>query len=213
MRARFEVAIFAGIALSALAASAQTLPAATTQAASPTSANATLTEHLRDGRIDVTDLAFPSINVRWGRAVGIVDAPPEKVWAIATDYSKYSEFLPHFKASRVLSRRGNQALIYLEALAVRETVTLWSQMRVSEHADPAGTQTIDCNMTSGNVDHMAARWEITPTSDGRRSILAFQFLVDPSIPFPSSIITEQNRQSASKTVEAMRRRVTEIPSP
>lgn len=186
---------------------ALTLASATTSVGAQDAAQL---ERVRSGTIEVSDVEQPGASVRWGRATGIVEASPDSVWSVVTDYARYAEFLPHFRASRVLSRRGNAALVYLEAAAIRGTVTIWSQMRIRELAPRGTTRIIEATMMQGNVERMAARWELTPVDGGASSMVTFQFLVDPDLPFPSSIVSDQNRSSARRTVEALRRRVTTL---
>jgi len=183
--------------------SAAAAPAATTAAAASSIAR------LRDGRIDVTAIAERGTSTRWGRAVGVVDAPVETVMGIVHDYSRYAEFLPHFRVSRVLARRGTNAIVYMQASVIRNTTTIWAQMRVYARRSAGTTQIVEGRMLQGNVVRMAARWEVTPIDGGARSLVSFQFIVEPRLPFPASVFTDQNRIAARRTIEALQRRVNE----
>lgn len=148
-------------------------------------------------------------SVEWGEAVGVVDAPPETVMRIVTDYARYEEFLPHFRRSRVLSRRGHNALVYMQASVARDTVNLWAQMRIYARRPRGETRIIEGRMTEGNMDTFAARWEVTPLDDGRRSLVSFRIIVDPGLPLPSSLFTSENVKAARRTISALRERVGE----
>jgi ribosome-associated toxin RatA of RatAB toxin-antitoxin module len=153
------------------------------------------------GSVDADD------GVGFGRAVGVVDAPFDRVLATVRNYASYSEFLPHFRESRVLSRRGDDAMVYLEASVVRNTVTLWANMRIRSLPNQGEAHVIEGRMTQGNMEQFTARWEVSPLDDGRRALVSFQILVDPDLPMPSSIFTRENVKSARRTIEALRRRV------
>jgi len=148
-------------------------------------------------------------SVDYGEALAVVDASPDTVMRIVTDYARYQEFVPHFEQSRELSRRGNNALVYMQALAVRETVTLWCQMRIYQRRPRGDTRIIEGRMTEGNMEQFVARWEVTPVDDGARSLVRFRILVHPDLPFPSSVFTGQNRNAARRTLDALRDRATE----
>lgn len=206
---------FAAVALSATAAcpAAAQQPASTAvSAAAPRAAAAhgpAITASLRRGEIDIVSLPDPHTGVQLARATVIVDAPAEVAMRIVTDYAHYSDFLPNFRASRVLSRRGNNAIVYLEARAVHNTTTIWAQLRIFQRRPAGQTQIIEGRMMQGNVARMDARWEVTPIDDGARSLVTFQFLIDPDLPFPDSIVSQENRRVTSRAVDALRRRATE----
>ena len=198
--------LFASALLAPAAVAAQT----TAAAESPTHAAARLADH----RVELREVPYAGTSVRWGRATGLVDAPSELVLRIVQDYAKYAEFLPNFRASRVLSHRGAQAVVYLEASVLHNTATLWTQMRIRPrapviNADGTTTQIVEATMISGNVDRMAARWELTSVDQGARTLVSFQFLVEPDLPFPASVMTGQNVAAARRTIGRLRARVNE----
>ncbi|MFW5876694.1 MAG: SRPBCC family protein [Myxococcota bacterium] len=145
-------------------------------------------------------------DVSWGTALGVVEAPVEAVTRIAADYSNYSEFVPHFKKSRVLSRRGNDALVYMEAGVLKDTVTLWAQVRISARTR-GERRIIESRMLKGNMDTFRARWELIPVAGNTRTLVKFHLLVDPDLPLPDSVLSRENEKSAGKTLRAMRDRV------
>lgn len=167
-----------------------------------------IADRLRDGTIAVNDVAFQGTDVRWGRATALIEASPDVVMRIVTDYARYAEFLPHFHVSRVLSQRGTSALVYFEAVVIHNTTTLWSQMRIRPRPDAGTTHVIEANMDRGNVDRMAARWEVTPVDNNQHCLVTFQFIIEPDVPFPDAIITDQNLRAARRTLESLRTRVT-----
>ncbi len=189
-------------------AAAQEQPLRERRQAAPANAPR-VTASLRRGEIDIVSLPHPHTGVQLARASVIVDAPPAVAMRIVTDYARYQEFLPSFRASRVLSRRGNNAIVYLEARAVHNTATIWAQLRIFERRPEGATQIIEGRMMQGNVARMDARWEVTPIDDGTRTLVTFQFLIDPDLPFPDSVVTEENRRVTRRAVDALRRRATE----
>lgn len=168
-------------------------------------------DRLRDGTILVQDAPYPGTDVRWGRATALVEQRPDIVLRIITDYARYAEFMPHFHVSRVLSQRGTQALVYFEARVIRDTTTLWSQMRIRPQANVGTTQVFEATMERGNVERMAARWELTPVDNGTHCLVTFQFMIEPDVPFPDSVITDQNLRAARRAMFSLNLRATTVP--
>jgi ribosome-associated toxin RatA of RatAB toxin-antitoxin module len=143
-----------------------------------------------------------------GRAEGIVEASIADVRKVVEDYAAYEKFMPHFRASRVLSRRGSSALVYMQASIAKDTMTLWAQLKVTPKPNDGETQVIEAKMVQGNMDAMFARWELTPV-DGGRTMVAFQLLMDPKVPLPAGLVQSENEKATQKTIRALRRVVAE----
>jgi len=159
---------------------------------------------VKEAPIQVTAVAYPGSSVKAGRAVGIVDASLEAVLAIVEDYAGYEKFMPHFRASRVLSRRGSSALVYMQASIAADTMTLWAQLKIGPRPNMGNARVIEAKMVQGNMDAMAARWELSSV-DPQHTMVAFQLLMDPKVPLPASFVTDENEKAAQKTIRALRR--------
>lgn len=147
------------------------------------------------------------VSIKGGKAVGVVDAPFNKVLEIVQDYGSYKEFMPHFRKSRVLSQRGANALLYLEADIVGGTHTLWAQMRVFKRPSQGDREVIDARLIKGNMTRFTARWELEPIDDGARTLVTFRILVDPDLPLPTPVFSKENKKSARRTIKALRQRI------
>ncbi|MBC7171395.1 MAG: hypothetical protein H5U40_03155, partial [Polyangiaceae bacterium] len=121
-------------------------------------------------------------------------------------YDHYNELMPAFRKARILSRRGDDALVYMEVGVARNTVTLWGQVRILSRANDDRSRTVEATMMRGNMSHFRARWVLTPVDGGRRTRVEFRILVDPEMPLPSSIFTEENVKAARRMVIAIRNR-------
>jgi ribosome-associated toxin RatA of RatAB toxin-antitoxin module len=148
-------------------------------------------------------------SVEWGTARGVVDRPVDSVMGVVEDYANYARFLPHFAASRVLSRRGAAAMVYVEVNVMRNSATLWAQLRIRPRPNRGETRVIEATMTDGNVDLFHATWEITPV-DAAHTMVEFRILVDPDLPLPASVFTTENVKAARRTIRALRRRVAAV---
>jgi ribosome-associated toxin RatA of RatAB toxin-antitoxin module len=157
-----------------------------------------------NGEITTVNLPHPQTSVQWGRAVGVVDAPLERVLGVVTNYAGYHTFLPHFHVSRVLSQRGQSALVYLEASIAFDTMKLWAQVKLTALPVQGATHVIEAKMMKGNMDVMGARWELTPV-DASHTLVAFQLIMDPSVPLPAGMVSDENRKASRDAVRSLRR--------
>jgi ribosome-associated toxin RatA of RatAB toxin-antitoxin module len=158
---------------------------------------------LEDGTIQSKTVEYKPGGVRWGRAVGIVDAPLGDVLSVVENYAGYQTFMPHFKVSKVLSQRGTSALVYMQASLAKNTMNLWAQMKVGPRPNEGETRIIEGKMVDGNMDAMLARWEVT-SIDANRTLVAFQLLMDPKLPLPDSFVSSENETATKKTIKALR---------
>jgi ribosome-associated toxin RatA of RatAB toxin-antitoxin module len=172
------------------------------EAQGPTSVPSMLSG-LEDGTIRSSQLAYKDDSVRWGRAIGIVDAPLDDVLAVVENYAGYQTFMPHFHTSKVLSQRGKRALVYMQASVARGTMNLWAQMKVGPKPNEGETRIIEGKMVEGNMEVFMARWEVTPI-DANRTLVAFQLLMDPKLPLPDSFVSTENETATKKTIRALR---------
>lgn len=144
-------------------------------------------------------------SVRFGVANVVLDYPMTQVVELLHNYADFEDYLPHFRTSRVLSSRGNRALMYVEVTAAGDTITLWAQTRISSR-EANGTRTIEGRMTEGNLDHFVVRWEISAV-DATHTRVNFRLLADPQVPLPSSIMNTENERFARRVLRAIRLRL------
>jgi ribosome-associated toxin RatA of RatAB toxin-antitoxin module len=155
------------------------------------------------GKIQTTAVARAGSDVQAGRAVVLIDAPIEDVMAVIQNYGGYKSFMPNFEDSRVLSQRGASALVYVKVNVMHGAVNFWAEVKLQPKAAQGMTRVVQGKMTKGNVDQFEATWEVTPV-EGNKTLVAFQVLLDPSLPLPASLVNGENQKSARKAVRALR---------
>jgi ribosome-associated toxin RatA of RatAB toxin-antitoxin module len=146
------------------------------------------------------------IDVSWGRAITVVDGSLDRVLAVVHAYENYHDLMPAFRTARILSRRGDDALVYMEVGVARDTVTLWGQMRILSRQNDDRSRVVEATMMRGNMNQFRARWVLTPIDGGARTRVEFRILVDPDMPLPSSIFTQENVKVARRMLRAVRDR-------
>jgi ribosome-associated toxin RatA of RatAB toxin-antitoxin module len=183
-----------------------TAPLAAAAAAQQQAGAAKVTPELQKGEITSSGYTPPGQSVERGRASVLLDVPADRVIAVVQDYAQYKEFLPNFEASRVLSQRGAAALVFVQVAIMKGAAHIWAELKLKPRKSEGPTHVIEAKMLKGNVDHMEALWEVTPV-DAQRTLVSFEIIVDPNLPLPSSLISDENRKTARKTLRALRERV------
>jgi ribosome-associated toxin RatA of RatAB toxin-antitoxin module len=166
---------------------------------------APVSAEIAGGGIESTGHPYPGTSTEWGRAVALVDAPYDRVVKAVENYGSYKDFLPNFTASKVLSQRGSSALLYAQVSVMKGAATIWAELKIKARTEGTA-RIIEAKMTKGNVDILQATWHVTPY-DATHTLVAFQIIVDPDLPLPSSLVNSENRKTARKTIRALRARL------
>jgi ribosome-associated toxin RatA of RatAB toxin-antitoxin module len=157
--------------------------------------------------IQTAQIAEVGSNIAWGHAIGVIDQPIDEVLPVVVDYANYAHFMPNFTKSKVLTQRGNRAMVYMEVSVAKGTFTLWGQIKLSEMPAEGNTRIVEARLLEGNMDAFNATWRLTPVDGGAGTEVDFKIYVDPDMPLPSSVFSRENERAAGKTVRALRSRV------
>jgi ribosome-associated toxin RatA of RatAB toxin-antitoxin module len=151
-------------------------------------------------------LAMSGSPIRAGGAMLAVDAPLADVRQIVTDFAHYQDFLPGFQKSRILARGPSGTDVYLQAPILHGAATLWAVVRFGPPIHEGTGEKIEGKRVGqANVDDLRAVWRLSPI-DANRTLLKLEFLVVPSLPLPSAMITPQLEESSEDAVRACRDR-------
>lgn len=116
------------------------------------------------------------------QASGLVRATPQQTWAVLTDYGRLSEFVPDLRSSKLLSRRGDEAIIEqlgsIGFIFMRQSIHL--VVRVTEHP----FSTLDVALVAGDMKHYASRWELAPLEQGAGTRITYRGSLEPDFFVP-----------------------------
>ncbi|MEM7447334.1 MAG: SRPBCC family protein [Myxococcota bacterium] len=149
----------------------------------------------------------PHTSVDWGRATTTIRATTDEIFSVITDYERYRQFLPQVTSSRVLSRNGMNATVYIQTEMVGGSLTMWAQLNIYARPPKGSTRIVEAQMVDGNMDRFKARWEITPSEDGQATQVSLQLIAEPEVPVPSFLVSRHNEGAARWAVQSLRRRV------
>lgn len=155
----------------------------------------------------VTDEPVPDTSIRRARAETVLQAPMALVARRMLEYERYPDFMPRFRACRLLSRRGDGAMVYVELDLPRALGTRWflealTVVRARDRVEVRGVA-VDGNI--GHVETLAVL-ERVPGDPGRTRF-AFSIYGVPAFSLPGSVVNPELREAALAVAEALRDRV------
>jgi ribosome-associated toxin RatA of RatAB toxin-antitoxin module len=149
-----------------------------------------------------------------GKAIGVIDATPEEVFRVATDYAKWKDYLPRVRGSRVVSASGRITIVELVAelpwpAGRREVVAQYTAERL-----PGEIYRIRFEMMHGEMREYVGSIYIEPWQPGpnpTKTAITYELVADPDVLAAS--LTQLNRsirRSAGGFVHALRQRINDL---
>jgi hypothetical protein len=168
----------------------------------------------RMARLDRYDvLAFGGEPVKnglvMGKAIGVFDATPEEVFRVATDYTKWKEYLPRVRGSEVREKRRDAATVEITLdlpFPVGKTLVT---ARYSHEKLKGDIYRVKFQKLRGNLKQYLGSMYIEPWSRGKSSV-TYELLAQPELLAPRSMVNRAMQKSASAFVHALRQRINDL---
>lgn len=106
--------------------------------------------------------------------VGLVQAPPAKVWAVITDYAHYTRFMPSVEECEVTRRERNDVVVSYEL----EVPGVNMEYRLRHRHTPQSRIDIWLEDDDGDIQTGGWRWELWPHAGGSQTILLYHLYTD-----------------------------------
>ncbi len=148
--------------------------------------------------------------IKEGVALGLVEAPPERVFAVVTDNGRFAEFMPYVEAS-TLETLPDGTLVNFQRLDLPWPVNDREyKVALVNTADAAGEPPLwESAWTRvegfGNIAESRGSWRIWPC--GEASLVEYQVVTDPGGSIPTFLKNSATRRSLGRLIEAVRERV------
>ncbi|MGO8967995.1 MAG: type II toxin-antitoxin system RatA family toxin [Myxococcaceae bacterium] len=130
----------------------------------------------------------------------LINAPPERVFDVISDYERYPEFLSEVKSIRTSGRQGNQVNIHYEVDVMKR---IRYTLRMTEDR-PRGLQ---WTFVEGDVmkDNKGG-WVLEPKPDGKTNAI---YTVDVALGLlvPRPLVTAMVESSLPKMLESFKKRI------
>jgi len=157
------------------------------------------------------------MDVKEVKAVGQVDAPPEKVFSVVTDYEHQVGNMPYVQDQAVFSRSDSEAVFWAVAdfpMVSRRDWILKSRFRKNfdggvfraawEPADVKEAPGPESGVVRIKVN--TGSWTLTPIDCGRRTLATYQLLTDPGGSIPTFIANKANTKALPELFARVRKR-------
>ncbi len=144
-----------------------------------------------------------------GKAIGVVDATPEEVFRVATDFERYKDFMPRIAASTQLSRTSDSAEVVIAAELPWPAGRRWIEADYRFERPSRDIYRIRFDMVRGNMRQYLGSLYIEPFTKTQTAI-TYELIAEPDLVAPKSIINKGVRRTVGKFVHALRQRINDL---
>ncbi len=159
---------------------------------------------------DVLSFADPFKNgLDVGKAIGVFEATPEEVFRVATDYTKWHEYLPRVGTSLVTERQRDGATVEITIDLPWPVGKTLVTARYRHERLKGETYRVKFTKVRGNLKQYLGSMYIEPWAPGKCS-LTYELVAQPDVLAPKSMLNHALQKSASGFVNALRQRVNDL---
>jgi len=127
-------------------------------------------------------------------AKAVLSQPPEKVWAILSDCSKYKGRMPRVTASKLLKKEGNKHTCEVTIEIPGPFSDLTAVTEAVHEESPEGMSR-KWKLVRGDYKRNEGSWEIKPLEGGKKSQVTYTLHVEPNTALPSSILEAAQKKA------------------
>jgi ribosome-associated toxin RatA of RatAB toxin-antitoxin module len=178
----------------------------------PAAARPTLDQGRLDelGRYQVLTFADPFKNgIERGKAIAVIDATPEEVFRVATDYAKYRDFMPRVTNSSVKEANRDHALVELQAELRWPAGSSRVTARYTHERLPGEIYRVRFEMVDGSLKQYVGALYIEPFAPGKTAV-TYELVAEPDTIAPKSAINRGIKRSTGNFVNALRQRINDL---
>lgn len=168
----------------------------------PPAAWADLRRELDSG--NVVAISIPAEQAHRARALGLVDAPAARVFAVLTDVPNYIHFAPRIAEARMLEGSG-QGLYELVAKLPWPLGKTRARMRLQQGRRGA-VYVARWKMLEGTLARYEGAVWVKPWGRNR-CLVIYEMLLTPRLPVPEALLSNGLRRAVQKFVLALRQRI------
>ncbi|GMV40777.1 MAG: hypothetical protein AMXMBFR64_24930 [Myxococcales bacterium] len=138
----------------------------------------------------------------------VIDAPPEKVWAIIEDCGRYEETMIRMEESEELSREGDTVVCRGVVDMPFPLSNLTATTKATHTVEPQKLYRRAWTMVEGDYKRNEGSWTLTPyNGDARRTLVDYQIVVEPDIEVPDSVRIAAQQKALPDLIEKLREQV------
>lgn len=144
---------------------------------------------------------------------GTIEASPEQVWSVLTDYEHYADFMPRIKTTKILSR--STSLVHYEAFLNMPWPISDVSYACKSHLEKPN-EFIRFAMVPGTgkgVKTFQGSWKLrSPIGKPNLTLIDYMLFFEPEKNYPSWAVDIGIKSSLGKTLDAVRSRCAQLSS-
>lgn len=127
-------------------------------------------------------------------AKAVLSQPPEKVWGVISDCSKYKGRMPRVAAAKLVKKEGNK---HTCEVTVEVPFPFSNLTAVTEavHEESADGMSRKWKLVRGDYKKNEGSWEIKPLEGGKKSQVTYTLHVEPNTSLPASILEAAQKKA------------------
>lgn len=156
------------------------------------------------------------------KAVGTIDAAPERVWKAVRDYSHYPKTMPYTDVSKIVAKEQGEKIIYLYSVIDAPFVDKrdYTIKLVDESQWKDGKGFFKVTWTAANdrspkkeddvvrVQINDGYWLIEPKDGGKKSLATYYVYTDPGGSVPRWLVNRANGSAVPDVFDCVRKAAT-----
>ncbi len=172
---------------------------------------------LDKGKILVQLSEIPGTRVKRSQAVALIDAAPEQVFGVLTDYAEFPHFVPYCKKVELKKTEGDRAWVRFELDFPWPIGDRHYVVRLTDRCETDSGTTIWASRwtyepNSGNINDTYGSWEVLAYKGGR-SFIRYTVFTDSGGKLPNWARNMGARIAVTNVIRGVRKRVAEKTKP
>ncbi|TYQ27905.1 SRPBCC family protein [Pseudanabaena sp. UWO310] len=140
----------------------------------------------------------------------LVNASPDAVWQVLTDYANLYKFIPNMSSSKILENRGNRKVI--EQVDTRQVFLISIVSRTKLAIQETDRQQIDFRLLDGDLSQMEGYWKMEPVSTVPRRppsqvLITYTVNAQPNSSTPTDAFYSIFKDALGDTLQAIKQEV------
>lgn len=116
----------------------------------------------------------------------VINAPPETVWQVLTDFAQYPHMFRRLESCRVTKQEGN--LVWTES-DLKPHVFVRTQRQHTINDLSGKPSVLDWKVIDGNFKTVIGKWELSPIDKGNRCAVIYTLAVDTGPVIPKFLVS------------------------
>jgi len=171
---------------------------------------------LEKGEVVVATRIPEGSNVVYVVSEGVVDAAPERVWALIEKCDGYAGTMPRIAASSELSRKETPAGTVVRCRVTADMpfpIPDLTSTTEARHTVGGGRFERAWTLIEGDYHTNAGRWVLTPfVDDQARTLARYELAIETKMPAPKSLVESAQERTIPKMYESLRTHTKPTPS-